>query len=60
MTERLPVKHADPRNPQRPDGEAGANWAHCRRCARGAHHMRDIRHRKRCSLNRTSTTKEQA
>jgi hypothetical protein len=38
----------DPRNPKRPDGDAGANWCVCRSCLRGAHHMRDIRHTKAC------------
>lgn len=38
----------DPRKPQRPAGEAGANWARCVECGRAAHKLKDIRHTKSC------------
>jgi hypothetical protein len=41
----------DPRKPVRPVGEAGANWAECLRCGRGAHRIRDIRHNKACRIH---------
>lgn len=39
---------SDPRNPKRPDGPEGDSWAICRGCMRGARHVRDIRHAKKC------------
>lgn len=38
----------DPRNPKRPEGEQGANWARCRECGRAAHKIKEIRHTKLC------------
>lgn len=43
------VIQADPRNPKRPNGEAGANWAQCRSCGRGSHKLGLIRHAKYCA-----------
>lgn len=39
----------DPRNPKRPDGDAGANWVRCRECGRGAPSLKLLRHAKSCS-----------
>ena len=38
----------DPRNPKRPDGDAGSNWAECVRCHRCAPKAKLIRHTKGC------------
>ena len=38
----------DPRNPKRPDGDAGSNWTKCLHCGRGAAKMREIVHAKGC------------
>lgn len=40
---------SDPRNPQRPAGEAGASWVTCRNCGRGAPTIRLLRHTKHCA-----------
>jgi hypothetical protein len=50
----------DPRNPARPDGDAGNNWAYCVECGRAAHHARDIRHTKRCPTRRATWVEEHA
>lgn len=44
-------RQADPRNPKRPDGDAGSNWVQCRECRRGAPTLRLLRHAKSCSAN---------
>jgi hypothetical protein len=41
----------DPRNPKRPDGEAGANWAQCHGCGRGGPGIGFIRHRQGCGMS---------
>lgn len=41
----------DPRNPKRPEGEAGANWASCNTCGRGGPGMSFVRHRASCTWN---------
>jgi hypothetical protein len=51
------LSQSDPRNPKRPDGEAGANWAHCRSCDRGGPGLSFIRHRAGCSWNRAAISK---
>lgn len=38
----------DPRKPVRPELDAGANWARCRKCGRGAGRIADVRHAKSC------------
>jgi hypothetical protein len=43
---------SDPRNPKRPDGEAGSNWVRCRDCGREARKIVAIRHRKSCRARR--------
>lgn len=39
---------SDPRNPKRPEGESGENWAKCRQCNRAAVKIVLIRHTKKC------------
>jgi len=38
----------DPRNPKRPEGDAGSNWVRCRECGRQAHQIKLIRHVQGC------------
>lgn len=48
MDYKQPLLKADPRKPERPDGEAGSNWARCRECGRGGYKISLIRHAKHC------------
>lgn len=48
----------DPRNPKRPDGDAGSNWAVCLECGRGGKRLKAIQHRKHCRAFRPPQIKQ--